>query len=143
MTEQDNIKAANSFFEAWNAGDLRKALPYQSEDYRSEAPGSPAPLNRDQSLAYNQNFLTAFPDSKFKIVLTVVQGDYVVTNWTITGKNTGPLQSPSGAIVPPTGKTVTITGSSTVQLHNGKATRTWNYWDMAAMLGQLGLMPPM
>jgi steroid delta-isomerase-like uncharacterized protein len=143
MTEQDNIKAANSVYEAWNSGNLKLALPYQAEDYRYEAPGASAPMDRDQSMAFNQNLLSAFPDSKFKIMLTVVQGDYVVTNWTITGKNTGTLHSPSGAAIPPTGKTTTLTGSTTVQLRNGKVVHVWTYWDMASMLGQLGLMPPM
>jgi len=143
MTEQDNIKVANAFFDAWNSGDLQKAMPYQAEDFLTDAPGSPTPLNKEQNLAYNQNFFTAFPGSKFKVVLTVSQGDYVVVNWTITGKNTGTLHSPSGAAIPPTGKTVTVTGSTTTQVHNGKASRSWTYWDMAGLLGQLGLIPPM
>jgi steroid delta-isomerase-like uncharacterized protein len=143
MSEQDNIKAANAVFEAWNSGDLRKALAYQADDFKTQAPGSPALLDRDQSLAYNQNFLTAFPDSKFKILLTVVQGDYVVINWVNTGKNTGVLHSPSGAAIPPTGKTSTVMGSTTVQVRNGKAVHAWVYFDMASILGQLGLLPPM
>jgi steroid delta-isomerase-like uncharacterized protein len=143
MSEQENIKAANSLLEAWNSGDLRPALAYQAEDFKQEAPGSPAPMNREQNLAYNQNFLTAFPGTKFKVLLTVVQGDYVVTNWTISGKHTGPLHSPSGTAIPPTGKMVTVNGSTTAQLRNGKIAYAWTFFDMAGLLGQLGLIPPM
>ena len=144
MSEQENIKAANSFFEAWNSGNLRMAEPYEAEDFRQEvAPGAPGPMTMEQNRAYNQNFLNAFPGSKFKVLLTVAQGDYVVTNWTITGMHTGPLQSPSGAVIPPTGKSSTVTGSTTYRVRNGKIVRAWVYFDMAGLLGQLGLLPPM
>ena len=77
------------------------------------------------------------------MVLSVAQGDYVVMNWTITGKNTGALQSPTGSTIPPTGKVSTLVGSTTSLIKNGKVAHAWNYWDMASMLGQLGLLPPM
>jgi steroid delta-isomerase-like uncharacterized protein len=143
MSEQENIKAASSFFDAWNSGDLSKSAPYEASDMKVEAPGAPGPLDREQNRKYNQNFLTAFPGSKFEVVLSVAQGDYVVMNWTITGKNTGALQSPTGSTIPPTGKVSTLVGSTTSLIKNGKVAHAWNYWDMASLLGQLGLMPPM
>jgi len=143
MSEQENIRAASSIFEAWNSGDLSKSAPYEASNMQVEAPGAPGSLDREQSRAYNQNFLTAFPGSKFEVTLTVAQGDYVVINWTITGKNTGPLLSPSGTSIPPTGKVSTLTGSTTSLIKNGKIVHGWTYFDMASMLTQLGLLPPM
>ncbi|MDR3577424.1 MAG: ester cyclase [Anaerolineaceae bacterium] len=143
MSEQDNIKIARSFFDAWNSGDLSRSAPYEASDMKIEAPGAPASLDREQNRKYNQNFLTAFPGSKFEVMLIVAQGDYVVQNWTITGKNTGPMQSPSGNMIAPTGKVVTLSGSSTTQIKNGKIVHGWTYWDMASFLTQLGLLPPM
>ena len=143
MSEQENIKAAQSFIEAWNSGDLNKNAQYEAENYLGEAPGSPGPLNAEQNRAYNQNFLTAFPGSKFEVVLTVAQGDYVVTNWKVSGVHTGPLQTTSGGTIPPTGKRASLTGSSTSQVKNGKVVHSWNFWDLASLLGQLGLLPPM
>jgi steroid delta-isomerase-like uncharacterized protein len=143
MSEQENIKAASSFFDAWNSGDLNKSASYEASDMKVETPGAPGPLDREQSRKYNQNFLTAFPGSKFEVTLTVAQGDYVVINWSITGKNSGPLQSPSGQTIPPTGKVSTLVGSTTSLVKNGKVAHAWNYWDMASLLGQLGLLPPM
>jgi steroid delta-isomerase-like uncharacterized protein len=143
MSEQENIKAASSFFDAWNSGDLSKSAPYEASDMKVEAPGASGPLDREQNRKYNQNFLTAFPGSKFEVVLTVAQGDYVVMNWTITGKNTGALQSPTGSTIPSTGKVSSIVGSTTSLIKNGKIVHAWTYWDMASFLTQLGLMPPM
>ena len=143
MSEQENIKAALSFFEAWNMGDLSKADAYEADNYMSEAPGAPGPLNAIQNRAYNQNFLTAFPGSKFEVLVTVVQGDYVVSNWKVSGTHSGPLQSPSGAIIPATGKKATLMGSTTVLVKNGKVVHSWAFFDMASLLGQMGLLPPM
>ncbi len=143
MSEQDNVKIANAFFDAWNAGDLTKSRQYEGADFLVESPGSPTPMNGNQSMAYNQNFLTAFPGSKFVVLFTVSQGEYVVTHWKITGKNTGPLMSPSGKTITATGKTSTLVGSTTSQIKNGKVAKAWNFWDMSSLLGQLGLLPPM
>jgi steroid delta-isomerase-like uncharacterized protein len=143
MSEQENLKAARAFFEAWNAGDLSKNDPYVADDFMGEAPGIAGPMNAEQIKRYNQTFLTAFPGSKFEILLTVAQGDYVVTHWRASGTHTGPLQTPSGGTVPPTGKMASIVGSTTGQLKDGKVYRSWTFWDMTSLLGQLGLMPPM
>lgn len=143
MSERLNLEAARAFFEAWNAGDLNKADAYEAEDFIGEGPGAPGPMSAAQNRAYVQNFLTAFPGSKFEEWLTVAQGDYVVTHWKISGTHSAPLFSPSGAAIPPTGKRVTLTGSTTSQIKDGKVVRSWNFWDMSSMLSQLGLLPPM
>ena len=144
MSEQENIKAAHAFFDAWTAGDLSKVDAYEADGFISEAPGAPGPMNKEQNRMYLQNFLTAFPGSKFEIVLTVAQGDYVVMNWKVGGgAHTGPLRTPSGGTIPPTGKSATLVGSTTSQVKNGKVTHSWAFWDMTSLLSQLGLLPPM
>jgi steroid delta-isomerase-like uncharacterized protein len=144
MSEQENIKAAHAFFDAWNAGDLSKSDPYQADDIIVEQPGAAGPMNREQSRMYLQNFLTAFPGSKFEVLLTITQGDYVVDHWKVSGGvHSNPLQTPSGGSIPPTGKTATVVGSTTALVKNGKVTHSWAFWDMTSLLGQLGLLPPM
>ena len=144
MSEQDNIKAAHAFFDAWNAGDLSKADPYEADDFMAEGPGAAGPMNSEQNRMYVQNFLTAFPGSKFEVLLTITQGDYVVDHWKASGGlHSGPLHTPSGGVIPPTGKTATVVGSTTSLVKNSKVTRSWTFWDMASLLGQLGLLPPM
>ena len=144
MSQQENIKAAYAFFEAWNAGDLSKIAPYEAADFMAEGPGAAGPMNAEQNRMYLQNFLTAFPGAKFDILLTITQGDYVVVHWKAGGgAHTGPLRTPSGGTIPPTGKSATVVGSTTSQMKNGKISRSWTFWDMASLLGQLGLLPPM
>ena len=143
MSEQENIQVAHAFFEAWNAGDLSQADRYQADDFQGEAPGAAGPMTREQNRMYNQSFLDAFPGSRFEVVLTLTQGDYVVTHWRASGTHTGPLRTPSGGSIPPTGKAAMVSGSTTAEIKNGKIVRGWNYWDMAGLLTQLGLLPPM
>ena len=144
MSEQDNIKLAHAFFDAWNSGDLSKADAFNAPDFRAEGPGAPGPMNTEQNRMYSQNFLTAFPNSKFEVLLTVAQGDYVVTHWKAGGgTHSGPLMSPSCTAIPPTGKSAVVMGSTTAQIKNGKVFRSWSFWDLSSLLGQLGLLPPM
>jgi predicted ester cyclase len=48
---------------------------------------------------------------------------------------------PDGRELPPTGKTVRVPVVSVLEMRNGKATAERVYFDMAAMLTQLGLLP--
>ena len=73
----------------------------------------------------------------------MAEGEYVVTEWVATCTHTGPLVSPSGQSIPPTGKHAATHGSNTFEVKNGKVASTRVYWDMVELLGQLGLMPPM
>ena len=143
MSEQEDIKAAHAFFDAWNAGDLSKAAAYEADDFMAESPGAAAPMNAEQNRMFNQVFLTAFPGSKFEVTRTITGGEYVVTHWKASGKHNGPLQTPSGGAIAPTGKPVTVVGSTTYQIRNGKITHSWAFWDMSSLLMQVGVLPPM
>ena len=141
--EMLNIKVAQAFYDAWNSGDLSKADRYLADDFRAEGPGISKPLNAKEDRAYTENFFKAFPGSKFEILHTIAQDDYVVTNWRVVGIHNGPLQTPTGKTISPTGKKVTLTGSDTVEVKNGKVVHTEGCFDMSSLLGQLGLLPPM
>ena len=143
MSDQANLKIAHSFFDAWNAGDLSRMDPYEADDSVSERPGAPGLLDRQQTRMYLQNFLTAFPGSQFEVWLTVADGDYVVDHWTASGTHAGPLYTPSGAAIPPTGKSIVVKGALTSEIKGGKIVRTWGFFDMAGLLAQLDLLPAM
>jgi steroid delta-isomerase-like uncharacterized protein len=143
MSEQENIKVAQAFFDHFNAHDLDAIGQLQANDFKSEAAGGAGPMNKEQDRMYLQNFLTAFPDLHFEVTLAVAQGDHVVINWAASGTHNGPLGTPSGGAIEQTGKKATVPGSSTYQIKDGQITRSATYFDMAGLLGQLGLLPPM
>ena len=143
MSEQDNIKIAQASFAAINAHDLDKWSSFQADDYMADNSAGPGTMNKEQTRMLQQGFQTAFPDLHFEVTRTIAQGDYVVLHWMTTGTHTGPMRTASGNTVPPTGKKGTVSGSSTVEIKNGKITRAWAFWDTSSLLTQLGLMPPM
>ena len=132
-----------TFFDNISSHDLSRNDALKGNGYVFEAPGLPGRMNWEEGQRYIQNFVNAFPDLHFDVTLTVTQGDHVVAHWTATGTHDAPLMSPSGNAIPPTHRRATTLGSSTFEIKNGKLIHGWTFWDMATLLTQLGLMPPM
>jgi predicted ester cyclase len=143
MSEQENIRMAEQIFESMNAQDLRRSKDSYAPNYRFEGPGAAGPLEYEQSLAYIQGFITAFPDLHFTLKDRIADGDNVAITWTATGTHSGPMMTPNGNQIPPTGRQGVVNGCTTYKFQGGKAVSSQNYWDMASLLMQLGLMPAM
>lgn len=86
---------------------------------------------------------TTFPDFHMTIKEIVVKGNKVVTRWTSTGTNSGPLIMPFGNL-PPTGKKVHFSGIAISRVENRKAVEELVVFNVLEMLQQLGftLVPP-
>ena len=143
MFEQENSNVIQASYAAWNAHDLETYSQLRTEDFLSEQPGAPAPLNREQSRLFAQVYQTAFPDARIEVTLLIAQGTYVVAHTTATGTHTGPLSTPTGRSIPATGKPVVMKASETHELKGGKIVRSWSFADLASLLGQLGVLPPL
>jgi steroid delta-isomerase-like uncharacterized protein len=81
-------------------------------------------------------FLAAFPDTEYTVEQQVDEGDYVVTRWTARGTQSGELMG-----IPPTGKTVEVTGIAIDRFSDGKIAESWGNWDTMGLLQQLGAVP--
>lgn len=143
MSEQANTQIALKFFEGINSQVPGANRELQAPGYKQESPGIAMAMDTDQAEAYIQGFFEAFPDLHFDIRHTIAQGDYVVVNWMASGTHTGGLRTPTGAVLPPTGKKAMVPGSTTYLFKGGKAAQSWVHWDMVTLLAQLGLMPGM
>ena len=143
MSEQENTRLALKFFEGLNSHVAGANRDLQTADYRQESPGAPEALNTEQAEGYINGFFEAFPDLHFDIRHTIAQGDYVVVNWMASGTHTGGMRTPTGAVLPATGKKAMVPGSTTYLFKGGKAAQSWVHWDMVTLLAQLGLMPGM
>jgi steroid delta-isomerase-like uncharacterized protein len=128
-------------FEALNDHNLDTWSGFLSDDFVGEQPGAPGPTNREQTRAYQQTFITAFPDLTFDFGRIIAEGDFAVVDWKATGRHDGPLATPDGQTIPPTKKRATVYGSTTFKVAERKIMRGWVYWDMMTLLAQLGLMP--
>ena len=82
-------------------------------------------------------YRTAMPDLEVVVEDAFGSGDRVCTRWTARGTNDGELMG-----MPPTGKRVEITGNSIDRFDaDGKVVETWDQWDNAGFMTQLGLTP--
>jgi len=136
--DQDNVRIARESFDALNAHDLDRWIRLTTDDYYSDAPGTMEPMDRQQNRDYLANFMSAFRDLHFQVLRTIAQDNHVVMDWEATGTHTGPLQRPDGRIIAQTNRRVKEFGSTTFECQNGKIRRVWVYFDLAALMVQLG-----
>ena len=139
MSAEENKEIALSLFEALNARDLSLWSQHLAEDYTAEHPGVSVLLNKTRSMGYNQRFVTAFPDIHFEVLSVLAEGDYVLIQWTASGTHSERLATMTGQTIPPTRRSMTVSGATLAEVRDGKIVRDWSYWDQLSLLAQLGI----
>lgn len=81
---------------------------------------------------YHANFITGFSDIKFEIKEIFGNGDKLTKHWVFTGKHTCEFFG-----VRPTGKIVTLEGSTIVRMQGGKIAKEQDFFDNMDLLTQL------
>jgi steroid delta-isomerase-like uncharacterized protein len=95
---------------------------------------------REAVVQYWEGFFRAFPDISGRDEFKAESGDTAINEWTASGTNDGPLETPEGTI-PATGKRVTIRGADALTARDGRITSHRVYYDQLAFMSQLGLAP--
>ncbi len=140
MSEQENVKIARQYTDNLNRHNNEANRSLLSDDTRTEASGERQPLNKDQTVKFNQRFIDAFPDLHFDVREIIAQGDHVVTTWVATGTHSAPLHMSAGGSIPPTNRKVTVPGVTVSEVRNNKITHQTVTWDQVGVFMQLGLM---
>jgi predicted ester cyclase len=135
-----NAKLLDQYVERYNAGDLDGVMDLYAEDAVQIMPegtfeGRSAIRER---LARD---LVACPDIDWTVLSFVEQGDTFADEWSFVATHTGPFQLPDGTEFPPTGRRVELRGMELVVLRDGKIVVDNLYYDNAAVMAQLGLVP--
>ena len=125
--------------EAWNAHDADGVAACYAEDAKLYDVGLPEPLRgraaiRDSVAAY----LAAFSDFHAEnLGEPIVSGNRTAQEWKVTGTNDGELMG-----IAPTGNSATTYGCGTAEFgEDGLIHRAGNYWNVAALMQQLGVLP--
>ncbi|MFY9615428.1 MAG: ester cyclase [Candidatus Dormiibacterota bacterium] len=129
--------------DAFNAHDADALAELGAEDIVATMPGSPERRTlrgREESREYNQSWFDAFPDARITVVRETIGEESVATEAIFEGTNTGTFKTPMGDI-PATGKSVKGQYCLVVVVKDGKFSSTSLYFDMAQLMGDLGLMP--
>ena len=136
MPNEQNEAIARRGFDMFNSGDTSAAGEIVAEGAVNHDPALPEEASGPDGFAQAvAGYRTAFPDLTLDVQLMVSDGDYVCTRWTSTGTHDGDLMG-----IPPTGKHVSVTGLSIDKIQDGKIVESWNEWDNAGMMQQLGLV---
>jgi len=126
--------AVERYLAAWNARD-GEALASALGTGTYLDPGSGGALDAAGLVAYAQALWNAFPDLAFTIEEQVAgEGGRHTVVWRMRGINHGSLRG-----LPPTGKTVDLSGIDLIRVADGRIVEVRGWFDTAAMPRQLGL----
>lgn len=138
MSEQNKAIARKFFDELWGKGNLNIIDELFSSDHIDHNAPPGLPPGREGLKIFAEMYLNAFPGMKISVDDMIAEGDKVVTRWSAMGKHKGELLG-----VPATNKDVKVTGIGIDRISGGKIVESWGEFDLAGMLQQLGVMPPM
>jgi steroid delta-isomerase-like uncharacterized protein len=84
-----------------------------------------------------EGYRESFPDLNIRIDRAFGDGENVATRFTLTGTHTGPLMG-----VPPTGRSVSVSGVVLSRVRDGRIVDEWELIDTTALMSQLGVGEP-
>jgi steroid delta-isomerase-like uncharacterized protein len=140
MTTEQNTTLARRFFEdLGNGRNAAAASQIVAANHVYHDPANPGVPDGPQGVAgVLAVYYTAFPDAHWQIEEIVASDDTVTTRWIGSGTHKAPLGP-----IPPTGKSVRVTGLAFQRVRDGKIAETWLNWDALGLMQQLGVVPAM
>ena len=126
---------------AFNSGDVEALADCYAENATQVHPFFPAPnQGRDAIRAAEGGIFASFSDIDWQLQRTIEQGEWGVVEFVVSATNTADLPTPGG-VVPATNKRITLAIANVVRLdENGLIAEEHRYFDVAGMMGQLGLL---
>jgi steroid delta-isomerase-like uncharacterized protein len=130
--------AAEAFIDAWNTGELDKLDGATTENFKRTSPAGMEADSREAMKGVMAGHRASYPDTRVVIVDSRYAGDRGFLNWTFTGTNTGPGDTP------PTNKAVELSGYTVLHFDGDKIAHEEVYFDALSWMTQLGatLTPP-
>lgn len=138
-SEQNKALSRKLYVDIFSQGNTALIEQIFTDDYVNHDPSSPPggwPHGPQGFHAVSGTYRGAFPDLQFTIEAQVAEDDRVVTRWSARGTNNGSL-----AGMPPTGRSVVVSGISIERIAGGKVAESWVNFDQMGMLQQLGVIP--
>jgi steroid delta-isomerase-like uncharacterized protein len=139
MNTHDKVQQNKAIYrrfiqKVFNEGQLNNLDEFLSQAYvvHDAPPGTP-PRGTDAIKHIVTMFRTAFPDLDITIDELVAEGDKVCARATTRGTHQGPIFG-----IPPTGKTVEMTGLTMVTISDGRLVESWVKNDVMGLMKQLG-----
>ena len=123
------------------AKDAQAVAACYSEDAVAVTPDEGELRGPDRIAEYMQQFGDSFPDLQYKYLQKHDAGNVAIDEGYLRGTHTGPLPTPAGEAIPPTGKQINVRSCDVATVEAGVITQHRIYFDQLEFLGQLGLLP--
>lgn len=123
----------------WNAHDRDGWVGLFGEAAELEAPGGMQASGRSGAELFYDTWHEAFPDNTIEVAVVFGAGEHGADEARFTGTHNGTLRTPNGDI-PATGRSVVSKFAVVARVQNDQITSFHIYFDVAELLGQLGLM---
>ena len=132
----DKTALAVRLVDAWNSLDPERVVDLLTEEHVYEDVTFGAVTHgAAETRQFFQGAYTAFPDIHFTLSGVVVNSGCSAFEWTMTGTHKGDMPG-----LPATGKPFTIRGATVFGIAGDKICAVRDYWDLATLLRQVGLM---
>ena len=143
MATRSALEVASDYVAALAAGDSDRMNSLRSDDFVLEFVHRDAfknPLSVDDTRVFWPNWFVAFPELDVEVTRTIAAEEVVVTQWTFTGTNTGPLEGILGKDrIGPTQNTIHLRGASFFDIRDGLIRHETIYIDVATLMVELGV----
>jgi ketosteroid isomerase-like protein len=120
-------------------GDSGAVDDLYTADVKAWAPALSASSAAELAAEFERRDAT-FSDIQLQALPLDVGGDFACVEWTVTMTHSGPLTLREGAVLEPTGLSVTLNGATVAEFVGDRICSFRQYWDEFAVLEQLGLL---
>lgn len=129
--------------EAITTADPETIAELYAQDAVAVTPDGGELHGRDDIATYWRQMTEAVPDGSYESVHSYEVGNTAIDEGIFSGRNTGPIQLPTGETLAPTQKEIRIRGVDFATVDDsGHIVDYRLYFDEMDFLGQLGLLPP-
>jgi steroid delta-isomerase-like uncharacterized protein len=135
-TERNKSTVRDLIDGLFTKGDLGAVDTYFAEDFINHDPPFGVSADREGMRTAGALMRQAFPDWHSELHELVAEGDIVVERFTASGTQRGEVMG-----VPPSGKTVSLSGINMFRLRDGLVVERWGRLDELGFLRQLGVVP--
>jgi steroid delta-isomerase-like uncharacterized protein len=134
QAKADHLEVIEAWVAAWNSHNPDALTAVHTADaVYEDVPFGLVNNGTDQIRAFAQFFFTAVPDLKVEFLQGHLKGGHGTIEWVFSGTDVGVYK---------TGKKFSVRGASVIDVHGEKISRTSDYYALATILRELGLLPP-
>lgn len=124
---------AENWITAWNSHDTAKWATYFTSDiYYEDVTFGEISHGFEEAKKFAGEFFESVPDLKLKLENSSIEGNHGSVQWILSGTDKGIYK---------TGKKFKVRGVSIITITNGKISRSIDYYDLATIMKQVGVLP--